>query len=180
MKIVTDTNISEAKNASSVAKTVPESQLVAKDLSKPEVPMVKMVRGGADPVHTDYNYIDDMESLSQKVAKMEMWIANKIGTALVNTYPGRQWGVRVDLPGGVMVILCPSVSSEKGYHLHLKGDTIDTMEARAVRAGGEILERYGISRNRRVDEKAIEADLKFNFKDEAIAMDDETMNPGAA
>lgn len=169
-EIITDANINAAKNAS----------IVAKDLSKPEVTMTKMTRGGPDPVHTDYNYVDDMESASSKVGKMEMWIAKKIGSALVNKYPGRQWGVRVDVPGGVMVILCPSVSNEKGYHMHLKGDTINTMELRAIRAGGEILERYGISRERNVDEKAIEAGLKLNYRDEALAMDEESQNPGVA
>lgn len=177
--IITSGNISSAKKAASVTPGIPEtSQLVSKDLSKPEVTMTKMTRGGDDPVHTDYNYVDDMESVSQKVGKLEMWMASKIGTALVQAYPKRQWGVRVDLPGGVMVILCPSVSNEKGYHMHLKGDTIHTMELRALRAGGEILERYGISREKRVDEKQIEADLKLNYKDEALAMDSETMNPG--
>jgi hypothetical protein len=169
MSIITDTNISAAKSGET---------LVEKDLSQPEVPMVRMTRGGQDPVYGDYNYIDELESESVKAAKLEMWIAKKIGTALVSTYPSRQWGVRVDVRGGVMVILCPSVSNEKGYHLHLKGDTINTLEARSIRAAGEILERYGLSREKRVDEKDVEGSLKFDFKDEAIAPDEETNNPG--
>jgi len=170
-KIDLSTNIAGAQAA---------DQLVAKDLSAPEVPMVKMTRGGGDPVYGDYNVIDEMESENQKVAKMEMWIAKKLGTSLVNKYPNRQWGVQVNVRDGILVILCPSLSNEKGYHIHMKGDTINHLELRAIQAAGEILERYGVSRDRNVDERDIEASLKFNFKDEALAMDDETMNPGLA
>jgi hypothetical protein len=171
-KIDLSTNISGA--------TANDQALVAKDLSAPEVPMVKMTRGGEDPVYGDYNYIDDMESPSQKIAKMEMWIAKKLGTTLVRTYPNRQWGVQVNLQQGLLIVVCPSVSNEKGYHIHMKGDTINRLEQRCIEAAGEILERYGISRARKVDEADVEGSLKLNFKDEALAMDDETMNPGIA
>jgi len=157
-----------------------ESQLVAKDLSAPEVPMVKMTRGGGDPVYGDYNYIDEAESPSQRTAKIEMWMAKKLGTALVRAYPNRQWGVQVNVAHGILIVVCPSVSNEKGYHIHMKGDTINGLEQRCVAAGGEILERYGISRGRKVDEADVEGNLTFNFKDEAIAMDEETMDPGVA
>ena len=146
----------------------------ARDLNVPEVPMVRMTRGAADPIHTDYNTIDEMESESQKIAKIEMWMAKHLGSALVRTYPGRQWGVQINLEGGLLVVLCPSLSNEKGYHILLKGDTIHALELKTLRAGGEILERYNVSRNRDVEEADIEEGLVRDHKDEVISADAHT------
>ena len=160
-------SINSAKNSANVVGK-------GHNLNQPEVPMVRMTRGAPDPIHTDYNSIDSMESASQSVAKIEMWMAKTLGTALVKKYPGRQWGVQLNLEGGVLVILCPSLSNEKGYHILLKGDTIHTLELKALRAGGEILERYGVSREKNVDEAEIEQGLIRDSNDEVISADAHT------
>jgi len=137
----------------------------------PDVPMTMMVRGGAgEGVYGDYNSIDMMEAESSKIAKIEMWMAKAVGTKLVRTYPGREWGVQVNLLGGIMVITCPSLSNEKGYHLHTLGKNIYDLEAAAIRAGGEILERYNISRNNRFDSDILET-LDRDYKDEVLSAD---------
>jgi len=130
-----------------------------------------MVKGGAgDRVYGDYNTIDMMEAESSKIAKIEMWMAKAVGTKLARTYPGREWGVQVNVMGGIMVITCPSLSNEKGYHLHTMGKNIYDLEAAAVRAGGEILERYGISRRAQFDSDILET-LDRDFKDEVLSAD---------
>lgn len=137
----------------------------------PDIPMRMMVKGGAgDRVYGDYNTIDMMEAESSKIAKIEMWMAKAVGTKLARTYPGREWGVQVNVMGGIMVITCPSLSNEKGYHLHTMGKNIYDLEAAAVRAGGEILERYGISRRAQFDSDILET-LDRDFKDEVLSAD---------
>lgn len=143
------------------------------DLSKPEVPMIRMVRGADHAVTGDFNRLDVMESETSALAKTEMWTAKQIGTALVNKYPNRQWGVQINLQGGIMIISCPSLSTDKGYHIHMNGKLIDRLEKEAIRAGGEILERYGVNRNVNFDPEELES-LDRDWQDEVISADAET------
>lgn len=140
------------------------------------------IDGGINPltgereIVKDYNTIYFHEDDEARTAKIEMWIAKALGTRLVREYPGYQWSVHVDAMGGVICIVNPSVSNLKGYHLHIKGDTIDALEQRAVMAGGEILERYGLKRG-----KVIEADLadldRIGPYEEAVSADSDGVDP---
>jgi len=103
---------------------------------------------GGKEISKDYNEIYLHEDMETRIAKLEMWTAKAIGETLVKNYPKRQWGVNVDIPGAMVVITCPSLSHTHGYHIAMKNDNIETLCKRAVNAGGEILERYGISRGR--------------------------------
>lgn len=158
------TSVGAAKNPSKVSK-IPSS-----NKAKQDVPMMRMSRRPEERVCGDFNEIDMMEAESSKIAKMEMWIAKALGTKLVATYPNRQWGVQVDVKGGMAIITCPSLSTERGYYLHLRNDTLDALSARAVTAAGEILERFGLSRARRFDSDILET-LDRNMKDEVISVD---------
>lgn len=135
-------------------------------------------RKGAEPVR-DYNRIelDDPEDVNR--AKLEYFYAKNIGTTLTNAYKGRMWGVMYDSKNGILVITCPSVSSTKGYHLHVKNDTLHVLQERAIKAAGEILERYGLSRARVVDEHAIEA-LPRTGKDEVVTASPSDTAPEAS
>lgn len=117
----------------------------------------------------DYNEIHIHEDENERLAKLEMFIAKRIGEELVKHYPDRQWGVHVDLRG-IICIMCPSVSLERGYHLHINGDMIHQLQIRAVKAAGEILERHNVSRNRVVDPMTIE-ELPRDMRDNVIAPD---------
>lgn len=83
----------------------------------------------------------------QKKAEVERWIAGKIGTKLQSTYPRLQWAVTCSVKHQIVIIICPFISTTKGYHLHLLKYTIDQLEKKAVVVAGEILERHGIARN---------------------------------
>ena len=82
------------------------------------------------------------------------------------------WVVRAirGVEGGIVVISCDSLSTRKGYHLHFKQDSIKNLEKRAVIAAGEILERYGISRNRAFNSDTLES-LDRTINDEVISED---------
>jgi len=75
-------------------------------------------------------------------------ICQTIGAALVKHYPNRQWYVDVSIAGGVAKILCPSISMLHGYTVHIKSETDDNLQKKAIHAGGEILERFKLSRNK--------------------------------
>ena len=110
---------------------------------------------GRPPI-LDYNQIRPGDSHEAQFEKLEYWVAKQIGEDLVKHYPGREWHVDVDARNGVVVIMCPSVSTTKGYYLHARKDATQSLVLRARKAAGEILERYGVSRERTIDAVALE------------------------
>jgi hypothetical protein len=127
----------------------------------------------------DFNEISIFELSGVKRAKLEMWIAKDIGTTLVKHYPNRQWGVRVDLEGYMVIITCDSISLTKGYHIHMLNRSLSQLCDRAKEAAGEILERHGVSRSRKFDADILEA-LPRDVRDEVIASDSHAEVSGAS
>ncbi len=76
------------------------------------------IAGAGREIAKDYNEIYLHEDDEARIAKVEMWMAKSIGTEILNHYPNRQWSVNVDAMGGIIVIMCPSLSHNKGYHLY--------------------------------------------------------------
>lgn len=71
---------------------------------------------------------------------------NTIGHALGRAYPTVPWHVDVNVEGGIATITCPQISLQFGMVLHLTRDTAE-LERGAVRMGGELLERFRVSRD---------------------------------
>lgn len=130
----------------------------------------------ADRSFIDYNELNldaemNVDEMSQ--ADLEAAFAKRIGFKLMTTYPQRRWSVTVDIVAGYAQICCQSLSTTKGFILHLaKYHTMRDLMKRVAYAGGEILERYGISRGRKFDTDQIEA-LERDWNDEAISPDSE-------
>lgn len=121
-------------------------------------------------ISADYNEINLLETPEAQQAKMEMWIAKNIGDALIKVYPNREWGVYVNIDGRMVIVTCDSLSSEKGYHIHMEGRTIHQLQAKSINAAGEILERHGITRNKHIDEDIFET-LNRDSGDNVITED---------
>jgi len=121
-------------------------------------------------ITADHNEINILETDDVKFGKLEMWIAKQIGASLVQHYPNRQWGVKVDCPAQMMVVSCNSVSYNKGYHISMHLRNVEELQRRAILAAGEILERHDISRARRFDADILET-LPRNHKDDVIVKD---------
>ena len=98
---------------------------------------------------TNFNIITDPTSIADAVR--ERYIAYEIGSELKKHYPGRLWMVNVSLEAGIVDIVCPSISAQYGYSIHLNQAVID-MRRKGVIGGGEILERFGLSRDRKADD----------------------------
>ena len=127
---------------------------------------------GANPL-VDYNHLVLTEGMSEEEtrARLEFYIAKKLGESLVSKFPNRQWQIIVDTEQGVIVVMCPSVDKQKGYHLHIKGDTIAGLIPRVHKAAAEILERYNIPRSRIIDPSVFDT-FKRNVRDDVVETTD--------
>lgn len=78
-----------------------------------------------------------------------------IGEVLARHYPRIPWGVRVDSAQGVAMIQVAHLMGATGHYvIHLSKLAVDPGFKSVIRAGGEILERFGISRSRSADDEA--------------------------
>ena len=69
------------------------------------------------------------------------------GETLKQAYPGYYWGVRVLSTQGVMQIVLLSATSRYGFTLKLADIySASDLSKEVMRAGGEMLERFGLSR----------------------------------
>jgi len=106
------------------------------------------------------------EDIVQKAASQIM-CKNALDT-LYKKYPGYTWMVMVDDVGGIMNIECLNASGRIGFTLHLNNIVHDVgvLNKEVMRAGGELLERYGLSRNRaKADEIQ---NMKRDYRQEAV------------
>lgn len=158
-EIILDTNIKSAKaEKPSVSKTeeknaVSEILNASKKTSRAvAAPGIYMPGGySRGQIVEDYNQVNLLETDDAKQAKLEMWIAKNIGTELMAKYPNREWGVGTNMPGRMIYIMCPSLSNTNAYYISMEGRSLLDLKAEAVRAAGEILERFGITRGRKCD-----------------------------
>ena len=74
-------------------------------------------------------------------------LCRRMGAILQKHYPGIRWYVDVNINGGVSNIRCADISMSHGIYLHLLCSEIE-LERRVVKAGGEILERFTVSREK--------------------------------
>lgn len=123
-------------------------------LTKPQQIIIPRNKG-RQPVQ-DYNQINLEDSDDIKTAKMEYWISKAVGAKLEQKYSGREWGVRVNIPGSMVEIFCFALSGTHAYHLKLNC-TLKELQRKALKAAGEILERFNVTRNKKYDTDITEA-----------------------
>lgn len=123
------------------------------------------VAKGREPVK-DYNTIQWDDSEDEKQAKLEFWIAKKIGEHLTTKYKGWSWGVGVDVFGGVVKVFCDTLHVKRQVLLHLESKTIHQLCKEAEKAAGEILERFYQPRKKLYvpDYYAMERDIAGDVK----------------
>lgn len=100
---------------------------------------------------------------SGETAMADAAICRAVGEELMQLYPRHRWAVQADTFAGVVnVRLLYSGGSKMGqfgYMLHMS--TLmsgENMARKAImRAGGELLERYGLARSRATEESAMRA-----------------------
>ena len=91
--------------------------------------------------------IETFNSIEEaKFKKVDAYWAARMGITLMRAYPGHGWEVEVDSFQGIAKIFNRHMSPIQGYILKLKEIELATIDKRIVRIGGEILERFGLSR----------------------------------
>ena len=134
------------------------------------IELLPNTKRGLDTIWADYNEIEPGDSASERQAKMEQWIAKRLGTKLMEHYNQREWKVMVDISGQMVIIACDSICNYKGYHIKMHNKTIGELEEAAVMAGGEILERHNVARDRKFNPAQLDA-LVRDSRDSVIAPD---------
>ena len=86
-------------------------------------------------------------------------IRNTIGHALGRAYATTPWHVSVSACSTAAQITCPSISTEFGMVIHTNGSTAE-IEQKAVRMGGELLERFRVAREGNSEFGHIARDIK--------------------
>lgn len=81
-------------------------------------------------------------------AQADVTLAHRIGVVLERHYPGHPWLVEANTQQGVAMISIPLFMGRNKYILHVSALATDPALRSVVRAGGEILERYRIPRQR--------------------------------
>lgn len=102
-----------------------------------------------------------MEEVERR--KVDYYWAARIGHILAKSYPGHGWQVEVDTANGVANIFNAHMNPIMGYRLKLKEVHLPTLDQQIIRIGGEVLERFGLSRER------FDADAVRQKQSDAIA-----------
>lgn len=82
----------------------------------------------------------------QKFKDQDIYWAARLGNEFVKYYPGHGWEVHVDIRQGICNIFNRHMSPLMGYRWKLKNIRIPSISQDVMRIGGEILERFGLSR----------------------------------
>ncbi len=110
-----------------------------------------------------------MELYSDDVEKPLSPLAQNLGKAILSTletfYPAHIWRVIISERGGVVQVTLPAIPTRQGFILHT--NKIDPEMRSVMRAGGELLERYAISRNKTINTENVAADLALRKRDGA-------------
>lgn len=92
----------------------------------------------------------------------DMLTAKNMAEVLHRHYPGHLWGVNCDGRTGMIYIRNLSLSGEMGFKLKMPDIySASDLDKEVMRAGGEILERYRLSRGK--FDAAQHAGLKQDF-----------------
>lgn len=89
----------------------------------------------------------DGSSMQQNLVDIEL--AKRMSEILQRHYPGHSWGVNVDSRNKVATIKNFRLSGNWGFLLHLNPTySASEYDVRVMRAAGELLERYRLSRGK--------------------------------
>lgn len=108
--------------------------------------------------------VQDPEEAVYRIKDFE--IAKMIGAELCGLYPGHGWVVEADARNGVAKICNRHMGHHAGYVYKLKDIEFSTFKRDMMRVGGDILERYKLSRSKMIELEVlgVARDLRGNAK----------------
>jgi hypothetical protein len=91
--------------------------------------------------------IAGLDSEFEVVDPADQHICEVVGAVLAKHYPLYDWLVRADRKQGVIDIINVSLDGALGCRIHIKGQaSVSELEHKAMMFGGEILERFNVTR----------------------------------
>lgn len=81
-----------------------------------------------------------------KTTQAELSWSKRIAATLEQHYPGHLWAVNVDVRGGMATVQNLNLSGRWGFYVRMVDFINDPFMRKIVHSGGEILERYRVSR----------------------------------
>jgi len=94
--------------------------------------------------HSEVDYKLHIED--QAFKDQDQYWAMRLGKEFVKCYPGHGWEVVVDIKNGICNIFNRHMSPKAGYRWRLQEMNAPSLTRDVMRIGGEILERFGLSR----------------------------------
>lgn len=104
--------------------------------------------------------------MTSKIEIANEAISREIAECLEKHYPGHAWGVRADVEQGIVQVFNLRLSGQWGFTLHIDDLQHDPSMRLTIKAGGELLERYNLSRGGAVEHQY--RDINFDFKGDAV------------
>ena len=89
-------------------------------------------------------------------------IAKHVAETLNKHYPGHMWLVHADILQGICSVRNQRLSSNMGFMIHLDDLSVDTTDKTIISAGGELLERFRLSRGSFNESEYVCTDKKIN------------------
>lgn len=108
--------------------------------------------------------VQDPEEAVYRIKDFE--IAKTIGAELCGLYPGHGWTVEADARNGIAKICNKHMGFNAGYVYKLHDIEFSTFKRDMMRIGGDILERYKLSRGKMIEAEVfgVIRDLRGNAK----------------
>lgn len=100
--------------------------------------------GKRDPHGEPEGVVHNPSLLDENYKASTVILCKDIADLLVKHYPGYSWIVQPDDFGGVFNIFCQNLHNQYGYTIRMVDIMEDPRRREAVRAGGEILARFGM------------------------------------
>lgn len=102
----------------------------------------------------------------------EFDLAKTVGEALQEIYPGHLWAVACE--GGVVKVTNMALSGVWGFVMHANKIEGDQLRAKLTLFGGELLERYNVSRNKKQGQQEAMIRLKSRMDRPSIGREIQT------
>ena len=93
-------------------------------------------------------------------------ISKTVGDCLEKRYPGHAWGVQGNVETGIVHVYNLNLSGQWGFVIKMDDLLNDPNMKCVIMAGGEVLERYNLSRSGLKETEL--ADVRFDFKGDAV------------
>lgn len=100
-------------------------------------------------------------STQAEIIRADQAISKEVAECLTKHYPDHMWGVHASVEQGMVDILNLDLDGEFGFRIRMAEMINDPSMKMVIRGGGELLERFNITRGAAKENELL--DMKQNF-----------------